>query len=145
MPKSKVALRKARPQRRTVMLLARVPTGAVLLERRPESGIWGGLWCPPEFESAADARASGASLLGIDTWPAAPLATIRHSFTHFDLDIEPWLVPLAATQAPGRVADTDAPSARATVWYNAARPEQALGLPAPVKALLEQLAANRIE
>ncbi len=145
MPKSKVAVRKARPQRRTVMLLARVPTGAVLLERRPESGIWGGLWCPPEFESAADARASGASLLGIDTWPAAPLATIRHSFTHFDLDIEPWLVPLAATQAPGRVADTDAPSARATVWYNAARPEQALGLPAPVKALLEQLAANRIE
>ncbi len=50
-------------------------------------------------------RASGASVLGIEAWPAAPLATIRHSFTHFDLDIEPWLVPLAAAQAPDRVAE----------------------------------------
>ena len=144
-PKSKVAVRKARPQRRTVMLLARAPTGAVLLERRPESGIWGGLWCPPEFASAAEARASGASLLGIAAWPAAPLATIRHCFTHFDLDIEPWLVPLAAAQAPNRVAEPDAPPARATVWYNAAQPEQSLGLPAPVKALLDELAADRID
>ena len=144
-PKSKVAVRKARPQRRTVMLLARAATGAVLLERRPESGIWGGLWCPPEFASAAEARASGASLLGIAAWPAAPLATIRHSFTHFDLDIEPWLVPLAAAQAPNRVAEPDAPPARATVWYNAAQPEQSLGLPAPVKALLDELAADRID
>jgi A/G-specific adenine glycosylase len=144
-PKSQAGARRARPQRRTVMLLARAPTGAVLLERRPESGIWGGLWCPPEFASAAEARASGASVLGIEAWPAAPLATIRHSFTHFDLDIEPWLVPLAVAQAPGRVAEPDAPSARATVWYNAARPEQALGLPAPVKALLDELAADRID
>ena len=144
-PKSKFSVRKARPQRHSVMLLARAPTGAVLLERRPESGIWGGLWCPPEFASAADARASGARLLGINAWPAAPLATIRHSFTHFDLDIEPWLVPLAAAQVPNRVAEADASSARATVWYNAARPGQSLGLPAPVKALLDKLAADRTE
>jgi A/G-specific adenine glycosylase len=143
--KSRATARKPRPQRRTVMLLARTPTGAVLLERRPESGIWGGLWCPPEFANAADARSSGASLLGIGDWPVAPLATIRHSFTHFDLDIEPWLVPLAAAQALNRVAEPDGPPARATVWYNAARPEQSLGLPAPVKALLDELAANRNE
>ena len=25
--------------------------GSVLLERRPESGVWGGLWCLPEFDT----------------------------------------------------------------------------------------------
>jgi A/G-specific adenine glycosylase len=129
-----------RPQRRTVMLLAMQSTGEVLLERRPESGIWGGLWCPPEFASAVEARDNSVMLLGSETWPAAPLATIHHSFTHFDLEIEPWVV-----QVPSRVAETGPTAAPATVWYNAARPEQVLGLPAPVKTLLGRLAANRNE
>jgi A/G-specific adenine glycosylase len=126
--------RSSRPQRHTVLLLARNAQGAVLLERRPESGIWGGLWCPPQFDSAAAARTASTALSGSAIWPAAPLPLIRHSFTHFDLDIEPWLVPLQAEH----VAIND----RATLWYNAAQPQQAVGLPAPVKALLETLGNN---
>ena len=53
------ASRAARPRaRRSCMLLARRDDGSVLLERRPERGIWGGLWCLPEF----DARGRGARL-----------------------------------------------------------------------------------
>ncbi len=130
---------KARPQRHTVMLLAQAPGGAVLLERRPESGIWGGLWCPPEFASADQARAGSVMLLGQGNWPAAPMPTVRHSFTHFDLYIEPWLLPIAQAQTVNRVAEPEASAARPTVWYNATRPTQQFGLPAPVKTLLERL------
>lgn len=40
--------KRTRPLRRTCFLVARRPTGEILLERRPPTGIWGGLWCFPE-------------------------------------------------------------------------------------------------
>lgn len=144
LPRRKAARsgRRERVRRRTLFLLAMNAEGEVLLERRPPSGIWGGLWCPPEFGDAESARQAGACLLGDADWPTAPLPVVEHSFTHFDLDIEPWLVrvdgrALATSISPsgaGGVAES-----RSTIWYNAMQPEQTLGLPAPVKALLEQL------
>ena len=53
--------REARRSRHVFMLVAmREEDSSVLLERRPESGVWGGLWCLPEFdtESAAQVFAS---------------------------------------------------------------------------------------
>ena len=41
---------RTRRLRQVFMLAAVREDGGVLLERRPESGIWGGLWCLPEFE-----------------------------------------------------------------------------------------------
>ncbi len=38
--------RTVRRTRSVVMLLARQADGSVLLERRAERGVWGGLWCP---------------------------------------------------------------------------------------------------
>ncbi|MGB8326770.1 MAG: A/G-specific adenine glycosylase, partial [Steroidobacteraceae bacterium] len=46
-----------RRAKRVVMLLARARDQSVLLEKRPPRGIWGGLWCLPEFASEAAARA----------------------------------------------------------------------------------------
>jgi A/G-specific adenine glycosylase len=64
----------------------------LLLERRPESGIWGGLWSAPEFDSAELALAAAAQRgrikehhLGIEA---------KHSFTHFDLYATPLNVQL---------------------------------------------------
>jgi A/G-specific adenine glycosylase len=136
--------KRTRIRRRTLFLLAMNADGAVLLERRPPSGIWGGLWCPPEFADAEAARRAGAQLLGLEAWPAEPLPTIEHSFTHFDLDIEPWLVRVArrgdAAGSPAFAAAVGGiAEPRATIWYNAAQPAKLVGLPAPVKSLLEQL------
>ena len=47
------------PRRRAVMLVAR-RASAVLLVQRPASGIWGGLWCLPEFADR-DAAATFAA------------------------------------------------------------------------------------
>jgi A/G-specific adenine glycosylase len=86
--------------------------GAVLLERRPSRGIWGGLWCFPEHAGRVPAG-------------ARRLAPIEHGFTHFRLRIHPLL-------ASGRRA----PSAGRWMTLEEA---QAAALPAPVRTLLSRL------
>lgn len=119
--------RKATPVRECVMPLAVDAQGSVWLERRPDSGLWGGLWCPPQLDPE----------VALDDWLAArgwakhsvlPLEPLRHTFSHFRLDIRPILVKVD----PGfGVAETG------QVWYNLRQPSR-LGMAAPVKVLLER-------
>src|SRR5262249_20227070 len=81
-----------RPRRRAVMVGALEGRGRVLLERRRESGVWGGLWCLPEFSSASAATAFIRDTLGVLEGVSTPLAVLEHAFTHFDLTITPLLV-----------------------------------------------------
>jgi A/G-specific adenine glycosylase len=121
--------RKPLPHKRTVMLVL-TRGGEVLLEKRPPSGIWGGMWCLPEAAHKADIEATclkrfGARVIEVETLP--PMA---HAFTHFKLDIRPLrlrvsaLVPNAAE--PG------------LVWLPL---EEARGaaIPAPVRKILASL------
>jgi len=70
--------RRALPEKQVTWLVLR-HKDAVLLERRPSAGIWGGLWCFPEGNGARPARAKA-------------LPAIEHGFTHFKLRIEPLLI-----------------------------------------------------
>ena len=124
--------RKALPRKRTLMPLLVSPDGAILLYRRPASGLWGGLWSLPELDSLAD-LAPLAERQGLTLGEARALDGLTHTFSHFQLAIEPWLVP-AAPGAP-RVAEPD------WLWYNLATPPR-LGLAAPVKTLLKRAAAE---
>jgi A/G-specific adenine glycosylase len=114
--------------KRTHMIFA-LAAGRVLLERRPSRGIWGGLWAPPEFALAAEAEAHLVTRLGL-TEPTRKLAPVLHGFTHFDLEIEPWVVELAGQ-------DWQAAEGEAR-WQELASIES-VGLPAPVARLLEEL------
>jgi A/G-specific adenine glycosylase len=120
--------RAPRRLRRTHMLFL-LDAGRVLLERRPPRGIWGGLMAPPEFTHAEDAEASLAARFGLAA-PTRRLAPVRHAFTHFDLEIEPWIVELAGRN--GQAAEGEAR------WQELASIES-VGLPAPVARLLEEL------
>ncbi|NGP53369.1 A/G-specific adenine glycosylase [Thioalkalivibrio sp. XN8] len=124
--------RRERPLRRTRMLLLQDAAGAVLLERRPPSGVWGGLWCPPELagESPVD---WGERVLGARLRPAPALAAVRHGFTHFELEITPLRARLE--RAPARVLESDR-----WVWYNARSPAK-FGLAAVVGRLITALQA----
>jgi A/G-specific adenine glycosylase len=114
------------------MLVAMRRDGSVLLERRPESGIWGGLWCLPQFDTVSAASSyAGHSLRAAQAQPQA-LGIVEHAFTHFDLHITPLLTTCAGQAI---VRDTIP-----TVWYNTREPAR-LGLPAPIKTLLESLAS----
>lgn len=119
--------RKSMPVRQCLMPLLVNPQGDVWLQRRPDSGLWGGLWCPPQL----DDHDQLAALLVSQGWQAAEpqmLEPLRHTFSHFHLDIQPLLVRVAAGHA---VAESG------QVWYNLRQPSR-LGLAAPVKKLLQR-------
>jgi A/G-specific adenine glycosylase len=120
--------KRVRPERRVAVLVVRAPDGRVLLERRPASGIWGGLYSLPELSADDSPREWCRRALGTRVAEEHALATIEHAFTHFDLDLMPRLVTLAAW--PATVAERDD-------WHWC-RPGAALtvGVPAPVAALL---------
>ena len=118
----------ARKQKHAVMLVAR-RASEVLLVQRPPSGIWGGLWCLPEFEHRDAAEAYACGTLGNAKLAPAPLPDIEHSFTHFDLVITP---VVASCRGEAGVREGNA------LWYDLERPAR-VGLPAPIKTLLGRL------
>ena len=121
--------------RQTVFLLLRDDAGHLLLERRPPSGIWGGLWGFPECAPDADPVLVCRERFGLDANLTQRLATVHHSFTHFDLAIAPVLLDVARTSVAPGVPALEGPQ---TLWYNPKSP-QALGLAAPVARLIELL------
>jgi A/G-specific adenine glycosylase len=123
-----------RPRRRVFMVVALADSGDVLLERRPESGLWGGLWCLPEFSTATAAIAFARHSLGAAAAPQR-LAALEHAFTHFDLTITPLLVRCS----PGGAVM----EAGAELWYNVREPQR-IGLPAPITTLLSHLAGDSL-
>jgi A/G-specific adenine glycosylase len=119
-----------RPRRHAFMVVALEESGSVLLERRPESGVWGGLWCLPEFTTATAAAAFIRDTLGVLEGSPRPLAAVEHAFTHFDLTITPLLVQCTSTTLlveEGR-----------SLWYNLRQPAR-IGLPTPISTLLADL------
>ena len=129
--------RKALPQRSTTML-ALTRAGEVLLEKRPPTGIWGGMWCLPEAERKTDVTAvrdsdiAGYCLQRFGTRVVAieELPQIAHGFTHYKLDIQPLRLRVSALIP--RVAEPG------VVWLPLEDARQA-AIPAPVKRILAQL------
>jgi A/G-specific adenine glycosylase len=126
--------RPERPVRRRYALIA-LAAGAVLLQRRAASGIWGGLMCLPEFASKA-ALARRARSLAAGATTLVPLAPRRHVLTHLTLAIEPYLAVTART-APVRAG-------RAACWTALDRIDQA-GLPAAHRAVLREVEGFRVD
>jgi A/G-specific adenine glycosylase len=120
--------KRVRPERSVGVLVVRAPDGRVLLERRPAHGIWGGLYSLPELSADDSPREWCARALGARVAEERELATIEHAFTHFDLDLVPRLVKLAAW--PTAVAERDD-----WHWCRPGTP-LSVGVPAPVAALL---------
>jgi len=115
--------RRKRPERSTSMLLL-LHKGEVLLQKRPPTGVWGGMSCYPELASGSENSAVGKNL------PA-----VRHEFTHFTLNITPVV----------RVLESASPRAMepGQVWLTVA---DAIGaaVPAPVRKLLAMIGSGSL-
>jgi A/G-specific adenine glycosylase len=102
----------------------------VLLVRRPEQGVWAGLWSLPEFD---DLAALDAAVAG---WPGrgTALAPIDHALTHFDWRLAPlrWDLPARLGAAQRSRIEAAVPGGR---WVGQAD-ALAMSLPAPVRRLL---------
>lgn len=121
---------RSKPLRHTHMVLAHI-NGSVYLERRPANGIWGGLWSLPELAVDIDVdewceRELDAIPEELDRWN-----TVRHSFTHYDLDIQPIAVRLAFRSS--KVQDSED-----KIWYEVGSPPPG-GIAAPVNKLIQSL------
>jgi A/G-specific adenine glycosylase len=100
----------------------------VWLEQRPPVGLWGGLFCFPQF-TTEQAMIDWLAERGIHARPQQ-LTAFRHTFSHFHLDIVPmWL----AWPSSGSLMDE-----AGGLWYNLAQPPS-VGLAAPVERLLHEL------
>jgi A/G-specific adenine glycosylase len=128
--------KKAIPEKRTAMLVI-TDRDQVLLEQRPDSGIWGGLLSLPEAEDFADSDltwqqsvdarfAQTIAPFGVPS-SCERLQPFSHVFTHFKLHVSPYRIRLARR--------LDMAGQFNHVWYRADRLRDA-PLPAPVKKLL---------
>ncbi|RUO60639.1 A/G-specific adenine glycosylase [Pseudidiomarina insulisalsae] len=91
-----------------------VSARGIVLEQRPASGIWPTLWCLPEVAQAPDAQ----------LW-----TRFRHTFSHYKLDGHVWLAT---------------PPGNGTTRRIACHQLDEVGLPAPIRKLLQQLIASEV-
>ncbi len=104
--------RKTLPERSTTMLLY-LYANEVMLQKRTNTGIWGGLWSFPESDNVPD--------------NAQMLPKLTHTFTHFKLNIQPVLIQT------GKQA-----SAPNTLWIGLDEAIHA-AIPTPVRKILLSL------
>jgi len=125
--------KKAIPTKQVIMLMLlsnQQNKQQVLLEKRPASGIWGGLFSLPELEFATEPDVQHAVRHFGELSSIVPLEKIMHVFSHFKLEISPYQCNLAHR--------FNAVSEDTHVWYALDQCEHA-PLPAPVKKLLTKL------
>lgn len=111
----------------TVMLII-MRRGEVLLEQRPSTGIWGGLWSLPEIKINDDIFLYCAQSLGIEIKLLAHIPYIDHTFTHFKLRIYPR--PLQV------ISQTSTKSQNKRKWVSFSGALE-MGIPAPVRNILK--------
>lgn len=136
-----VKTRRLRRGRREHWLLWLQHEGRLWLVRRPEQGVWAGLWSLPDAEalpvaSPADPAEASPAPAAWSAWPGRgeALPPLVHALTHFDWALRPWRWTLPGGLAAETLGEIEAtlPGGR---WFT---PAQALsmGLPAPVRKLL---------
>lgn len=119
--------RRARGDRQAHLLLLENPEAGFLMERRPPTGIWGGLWCPPllnetqDWQSYLQRHYPAAALSDPEVLPP-----VHHAFTHFDLSIHPLRFHVAQT-----------PMIQDAAQWRWIKIDAQVGLPAPVQKLLQ--------
>jgi A/G-specific adenine glycosylase len=121
--------KKSKPIKATLMILHQCQ-GQILMWRRPESGIWGGLWSLPEVTETGDIATWQLTAIGVNQSPRKIHANLlRHQFTHYSLDISLAIVDIQ--QFPDQIPGSD------NFRWIALDALEEYGLPTPVKSLLQ--------
>ena len=120
------------PEKQAIMLIIRNEKANVMMLKRPPVGIWGGLWCFPQFDNEADASNWLSSYTSDDLSSASRMPILSHTFSHFKLHIQPLIIE-QKTPINSSVMEN-----HETLWYNI-NTEFDGGLTAPVTTLLNTL------
>lgn len=125
--------KKEKPSRSVFMMVVQNDKGEVLLEKRPDQGIWGSLYSFPEKQKADNSAVQEPDSewdLNL-TKPPKEMPTVQHSFTHFHLEITP--LHTHYHDDPTRLA-----AHKRYIWYPLDGSLE-VGLAAPVKKIISQL------
>ena len=109
-------------------------SGSILLQKRPPAGIWGGLWSVPEADLETDLESLCLERWGLKIKTVNVDNPVRHSFSHYHLDITPCYITVDTTAAGLREAGSEN-------WYQPSE-IQDLALSAPVSRLLKDRLNN---
>ncbi len=113
--------KKTKPIREIELLLIVDEAQSVLLEKRPSTGIWGGLWSLPERQFTKKPKTN-----------AKGLNRYTHQFTHFQLDIYPTILVKKAKEKMPLLEES-----RAHHWHKLGEPFPG-GIATPIKNILLQ-------
>ncbi|WP_439257043.1 A/G-specific adenine glycosylase [Lonepinella sp. BR2271] len=142
--------KKALPEKNSYFLIL-ADQGKVLLEPRELSGLWGGLYCFPQFATKDDLLGylHKRGITQYQEWTA-----FRHTFSHFHLDIYPIYAELQDKKCDEdrtdwkKIAESQEEyqsslSSRGKYWYDPTNPDQ-IGLATPVKNLLTEFHKRKL-
>ena len=118
--------KKDKPVKTAYLLMISKPSGELLLEQRPQQGIWGGLWSFPQCSTKEEI----SQWLLLHHYHSSSIqfqAEFKHTFSHYHLLITPVQIELTGSH---QVNDNDC-----FVWFNKQKPLK-LGMPAPIKKLI---------
>lgn len=142
-PKKKI------PEKNTIMVIPRIKTAtsdSVLMEKRPPTGIWGGLWCFYEVSDKSEIinLLKSLGLQAVTEYGSQQeLTTFRHTFSHFHLDISPIIIDCMQVKARAlsQINDQEISEPRKQKWYDLYS-EANVGLAASTKKLIGLLQSN---
>jgi len=104
------------------------------LEKKPPTGLWGGLWTFPEFETYGKLEEWCVSK-GLDLTSLDRQLEKRHTFSHYHLDYTP-VIYSVTKEMPIKTPKIE--ESAQSCWYQA-NGHAKIGLPTPVSKLIEQL------
>ncbi|SMN12990.1 A/G-specific adenine glycosylase [Bathymodiolus heckerae thiotrophic gill symbiont] len=113
--------KKNKPTRTIALLIYQNTAGEIYLEKRPQKGIWGGLWSLVECENDEKKINQAIKKFDKNAQIKEKLATVKHSFTHYHLMISPIIVACTTTKGFQSIAKLK------------------VGLPAPVKKIIAKI------
>ena len=123
--------KKKLPEKKAIFLLLMNADNEIFIMKRPPSGIWGGLWSLPQFDTYSQAQQWYTHYFSTDLPIAIDESHFSHTFSHFRLQAQTLLITQSTSIK--RVME-GTPS----LWYNNSTTFMG-GFPAPIKTLLTRI------
>ena len=114
-------------------MLVFMSNNQVLLEKRPQSGIWAGLWSFPEIDTHDIASEVATSRFGLKVAAEVALPIVNHAFTHFKLQITPQAL---------RITNLALQLKQSNCIWLPIDDAIAAAIPTPIRTILHQIKTN---
>jgi A/G-specific adenine glycosylase len=126
---------KALPIKKGFMLVLYKSDGTILLEQRPPVGLWGGLWCLPEYSAEFENINEWCKKqYGLEIGKLNAGIGFRHTFSHFHYDISP--LHALVKKDVLRISEQ-----KTFLWYDLDNPAK-IGLAKPIQSILSEIKMN---